>query len=453
MAGTRPRANDTIQPAVVLELFACGTSMPLDPIETLQRLVQIPSVNPLGHTASDATHGERRLTEYLQQLCRQQGWRWLRQRVHPDRDNLVALVPGQPAAADGGELLLWDVHQDTVAIEGMTVDPFGGQRRDGCVFGRGACDVKGPMAAMLAALSRLDRHRPQPGRPANRPSVAIAFTVNEECGFTGASALGQLWNPTLQAQAKIVDGTITPAELFPRPPDAAIVAEPTGLDVVVAHQGVVRWRVHLHGRAAHSSQPQQGVNAIYAMAGVVQAVAAYQQRLAQAAVPHPRCGRPSVCVSTIHGGVGINTVPDRATIEIDRRLSPGDDPQATYEELIRHIADSTDPGDARIEHERPFMQSTGLADRHNRPWAERIVRLVREAGLDGRAIGVPYGTDAAAIGSAGVPTVVFGPGSISQAHTVDEFIAVESLRQGADLYERIAAGVVPASAPPGASAQ
>ena len=92
----------------------------------------------------------------MQSLCERLGWRWLRQEVHPGRENLLALVPGSRPVSDGGELQLWDVHQDTVAVDGMTVAPFGGELRDGRVYGRGACDDKGPMAAMIAALSRVD---------------------------------------------------------------------------------------------------------------------------------------------------------------------------------------------------------------------------------------------------------------------------------------------------------
>ena len=126
--------------------------MALDPVETLQQLIQTPSVNPMGRPLTEPTHGEGRMTDLLQAHCEQLGWPWLRQRVHADRENLVAMVPGNPLPEEGGELLLWDVHQDTVPVDGMTVDPFGGEVRDGRVYGRGACDVKGSMAAMLAGV-------------------------------------------------------------------------------------------------------------------------------------------------------------------------------------------------------------------------------------------------------------------------------------------------------------
>ena len=394
--------------------------MALDPVETLQRLVRTPSINPMGRDVSGPHIGERAMTELLIDICQSQGWQWSRQEVHPGRDNLLVRIDDEPPA-QGRELILWDVHQDTVPADGMTVEPFGGDVRDGRVYGRGACDVKGSMAAMLAALSRLTENP-----PTKHPSVLLACTVNEECGFTGARHLTQLWRES-------------PANaMFQRPPDAAIVAEPTELNVVVAHQGQVRWRCHTIGRAAHTSRPDAGVNAIYGMAQVVQAIEKYHARLAAKGPDHPLCGRPSVCVSTIHGGVAINTVPEQATIEIDRRLAPGEQPEGAFGDMIRHIAENANVGECRIEHDPPFMQSAGLVDENNRALANRLAQLVREHDRACERVGVPFGTDAAAIAAAGLPTVVFGPGSIDQAHTADEFISIDELKLATEIFYRIA---------------
>jgi acetylornithine deacetylase/succinyl-diaminopimelate desuccinylase-like protein len=413
--------------------------MSLDPVQTLQELIRIPSVNSMGREVAGPHFGEERLTSYLQALCEKQGWAWLRQEVHPGRENLLALIPGNPSAADGGELILWDVHQDTVSAEGMTVDAFAGGHRDGRIHGRGACDVKGSMAAMIVALSQLKLSKP----PRTQPTIAIAFTVNEECGFTGARALCELWpqadgSRRTTTEVQITSGNVGPDAAFPKRPDCAIVAEPTDLNVVVAHQGVVRWRCHVEGRAAHSSRPDEGVNAIYAMTRVVQAIEQYHRELAASAREHPLCGRPSVCVSTIHGGVGINTVPDRATIEIDRRVSPGEDPAAAYSDLISYVATHADIGPGHVIHDPPFMKSAGLSDATNRLLAERLAGIVRRDWHSSQLLGVPYGTDAAAISTAGVPTVVFGPGSIRQAHTADEFMATAELQIATQIFQRIA---------------
>jgi len=421
--------------------------MPLDPVETLQMLIRTPSVNPMGRHVTGQIYGETRVTALLEQICEEQGWPCARQRVDEGRFNLLVLVAGSPIPQSGGQLILWDVHQDTVPVDGMTVDPFGGEVRDGRVYGRGACDVKGSMAAMLAALSRVTGASPSPTRRnsstsspegagnSHRPNILLACTVNEECGFTGSRALSELWD----AEGQSPGVSVELARLLPRRPDFAIAAEPTLFDVVVAHHGSVRWRCHTVGRAAHTSRPDAGVNAIYAMAQVVRAVEQYHVKLC-ATPEHPLCGRPSVCVSTIHGGVGINTVPERATIEIDRRLGPAEQPETAYAALIQFIREQADVGKCQIEHDPPFMESGGLSDLCNRSLAESVTKLVRDNGRPSVMVGVPYGTDAAILSAAGVPTVVFGPGSIAQAHTADEFIAVDQLEFATDIFYQIACG-------------
>ena len=408
--------------------------MTLDPVELLRQLIQIPSINPMGHDVSGPQFGEQRLTDFLQDQCDRSGLRWLRQRVHPGRDNLLAIVRGYSAPEQGGELLLWEVHQDTVPVEGMTIDPFGGDVRDGRVYGRGACDVKGGMAVMLAALSRVNLAKQ---RAITSPTIVLAFTVNEECGYTGARALPRLWLGSATT-ADVIGGNITPETMFPVTPQASIVAEPTAFQVVVAHQGIVRWRCRTIGRATHTSRPANGINAIYGMAQIVQVVEQFHNELQKGARSHPLCGHPTACVSVIQGGVGVNTVPECATIEIERRLGPAEEPAGAYHELIEYIAANANIGRCRVEYEPPFLESCGLDDKFNRAFGERLVQLVRKnrAGCD--LVGVPYGTDAPAIAREKVPTVIFGPGSIDQAHTADEFIEIEELELGVEIFYQIA---------------
>ncbi|MGC4006192.1 MAG: peptidase dimerization domain-containing protein [Pirellulales bacterium] len=156
----------------------------------------------------------------------------------------------------------------------------------------------------------------------------------------------------------------------PSRPDAVIVAEPTNLNIVVAHRGVIRWKIRTGGRAAHSSMPEQGDNAVYRMAPVLLALKRYQKDVVPTLGTHPLCGGPTLSVGTIHGGISVNTVPDECVIEVDRRLLPGDDAQAAYEQAVRWVNDQAyDPGP--ITHELPYMQSRGLSDKINGPLARR----------------------------------------------------------------------------------
>ena len=221
-----------------------------DVVETLRQLIRIPSVNPMGRDVTGEQYYERALTDYLEQFFQDLGVPVCRQPVAPQRDNIMARIDA-PAGDDQGSIVVFDVHQDTVPVDGMTIDPWEPRIDQGRVFGRGACDVKGAMACMLTAFARLAAERPP-----DMPTLIMACTVNEENGFTGARSLAQSW----------VDGT---SPIVPRLPDQVIVAEPTGLHVVVTHKGVVRWRCHAVGRAAHSSCPDNGENAIYHMGHAV----------------------------------------------------------------------------------------------------------------------------------------------------------------------------------------
>ncbi len=398
--------------------------MGFDLERTLAELVATASVNPMGRAVAGPEYYEYKLTDHLERVFGQLGLKTHRQPVAPLRDNLLARLDGRPTPEDGGSLILFEVHQDTVPVEGMTIEPWTPTIQDGRLFGRGSCDVKGGMAAILGALARLADEKPD-----NRPTVVMACTVNEEYGFTGATELCRYWSDLK-------------SPLLTRKPDAAIVAEPTNLDIVVAHKGVARWRCHTRGRAAHSSRPEAGDNAIYRMAFVVAQLRGFHSQVLGSRPPHPLCGPPTLSVGTIAGGISVNTVPDHCMIEIDRRLLPRENPKFAQLEVIKYVAQALSNlrSAGLVEHEPLMIQSAGLSDSDNSELAEQLTAVTRS--IIGRAnrIGVPFGTDAAAYSRAGVPTVVFGPGSIEQAHTADEWISLEQVRQASEILYRFVRG-------------
>jgi acetylornithine deacetylase/succinyl-diaminopimelate desuccinylase-like protein len=151
--------------------------MSIDAVATLRDLVRLPSVNPMGRDVSGPEYFEYQVTDYLQGLFERLGLPWERQEVAPKRANILARLDGDTPPEQGGKLLVLEAHQDTVPIDGMTIQPWSGDLSEGRVWGRGSCDIKGGMSAMLTALARLCDERPK-----GRPTVVMACTVNEEHG-------------------------------------------------------------------------------------------------------------------------------------------------------------------------------------------------------------------------------------------------------------------------------
>ena len=396
--------------------------MPIDVVELTRELVRIPSVNPMGHSVSGEIYLETRLTDFLENRIRELGFPTERHPVLPGRDNLITRVEGRGKLAD--KLIMLEVHQDTVPVDGMTIPPFDAPLRSGRIWGRGSCDVKGGMATLLATLVQLNESTAK-----DLPTVAMAMTINEENGFDGIHHLSRLW----QAGDSV---------LLPRAPDAAIITEPSELDVIVAHKGAVRWHAHANGRAAHSSNPSAGKNAIYGMAKLINGLEEYAER-GLPTTEHPLVGRATLSIGTIHGGVSVNTVPDRCTIEVDRRLLPDESPEVAMNHVLNYLNDrGLTEG---FEHDPPFLASSGLAsDANNQSLADAFAARCRkhweryrqdmpECRPWGEQLGVPFGTDAGVTSAAGVPAIVFGPGSIQQAHTKDEWIDATMLGQAVDI--------------------
>jgi acetylornithine deacetylase len=400
----------------------------LDPVSILADLVRRPSVNPMGRDVSGPQYLEGRVSEYLVQRFAAAGIPWVRQPVAPGRDNVIARLEATVADAP---VILWDAHQDTVPAEGMSIEPFTPLVRDERMYGRGTCDVKGGLAAMVAALERLATAE------VRRATVVLAATVNEEFGFSGARALAGLWTrgaagagPADAAQAFVGDR-----------PALAIVAEPTGLDLVVAHKGSLKWRIRVHGRACHGAFPEQGANALYAAARAALAIEGLAQELLARHPDHP-CGPPTLSLGTLHGGAGVNLVPDLAVLELERRLLPEETAAVARREVVERVAAAC-PG-VKIEHEEPFNDAFGLADGTAEPgaaaWVEALIRGAAAAGA-GRRVAARYGTNAGVYAAAGVPSVVFGPGSIAQAHTADEWIDLGQLTAAVEVLAAVVAPV------------
>ena len=371
-------------------------------LATLQDMVAIDSVNP---SLPGGSSGERGMVDYLSaffdaleipyELCE----------VLPGRSNFIASLEGK----DPDRALLFECHMDTASAAVMTIPPFEPHIRDDLLYGRGACDTKAGGAAMIHAIKRLKKAGVTPPR-----TVLYAGTVDEESLFAGTHHLA--------AHVKV---------------DAAVIAEPTELEVVRAHKGVVRFHLVVNGKAAHSAKPHLGVNAISKMARLVVRI---EEELGpvHARKSHSLVGSPTLNIGVIEGGTQVNFVPDSCRVAVDCRLIPGETPKEvlqSFEEVITRAKAADGELDAAIED--PFFVCAALGTAED----AGIVRSAADAcsALLGKAsiTGVPYATDGSPFSERGIPTIVLGPGSIDQAHGAVEWVECEQVLQASEIYQRI----------------
>ena len=366
-------------------------------IRTLASLVRINSVNSFYEGGA----GEREIAAWVRHYFEHLGIVVWEQEVFPGRPNVIARLPGR----DPSRRVILEAHMDTVSVKGMSIPPFEPRVADGKLHGRGSCDTKAGLAAMMHAVASLHADGITP--PCE---VWLAAVVDEEFSYRGVVKLCE--------------------ELTG---NAALVAEPTGMRAVIASKGVLRWRIVVRGKAAHSGKPHLGVNAITHMARIVLAIEEDHARLA--AKVHPLLGPATANVGVIRGGVQVNFVPDSCVIEIDRRLLPGETPAAVlshYQSLLDALKAQHPALDAIME--PPMLTDEALETPADSAPAQLASALLTGMGLDGTLCGVPFGSDASKLSRQGIPSLVIGPGHIDQAHAADEFVDTAQVEQAADFY-------------------
>jgi len=356
----------------------------------LLELIALPSVNPAFLPAQDRRAGEQLMVDFLAATAANAGLEVELQTVFPGRSNLLARL--SPAGKVKQRILLAP-HLDTV---NGTEDQFTPCTINGKVFGRGACDTKGSVAAMLTALCELAKSRQRP----KETEIIFAGLVDEENGQAGSRALAA---SGLKA-------------------DLAIVGEPTCLQVVTAHKGSLWLQLETRGKSAHGARPELGRNAVHAMARIVDLLETqYAAQLRRRT--HPLLGHPTVSVGCMTGGTQVNIVPDHCTIMVDRRTLPGETEAGVQHEIksllrSKHLAATL--MDAKMASCLP------LETNHKLPLVAKFLQSARQA----RPAGVHYFCDASVLARGGIPSIVFGPGDIAQAHTADEWISLRSLERG-----------------------
>jgi acetylornithine deacetylase len=368
--------------------------------ELLARMVAHDTVNPL---FGGNTGGEAALIAFLEKLAHDWGLKTRRCPVPRGGENLLISCEVAPAA----RWLVFESHLDTVSVTGMTVDPFNVKVESGRIYGRGTCDTKGSGAAMFWALQDYARGVTRPH------NVALVFAADEEARMTGAQAF---------AAAEL-------REFLPRL-DGVIVGEPTAMQPVTAHNGVIRWKTITRGRAAHSSIPSNGCSAISGMLRVVEALES--RYVPTVTKSHPMTGRAAMSVNVIRGGTQVNIIPERCEIECDRRTVPGETAAQVFAERDAVLA-----GQA-VEHADLYVVPS-MGDELAHGLLARLQPILAAHCFDGTGRGAPYVTDASHYAAAGAPTLVLGPGHLAQAHTKDEWVGSDQLTLAVQVYRELMA--------------
>lgn len=374
-------------------------------VELLKLIVSTPSVNPAFRREGDdpALFGEERLAQALRDWLANQGLRAEIDMVEPGRPNLILRVKG----SGNGPRMLWEGHLDTVQATNMAA-PFTPRIENGRLYGRGAVDDGGCVAAFLLAMRALAAD-PPPG------DVDFVAAMDEEFNYRG------------------VLHHIARGESYA----LGVAGEPTGLAVVRACKGTVRWFVELRGRPAHTAKPHEGLSAVTAGCALIDA---YAREMTKRSAAHPLLGPSTLTCTAFEAGEGPNTVPSKARLRFDYRYLPSENGMAVYRHFkaLAESLEATFPG-LGVGVESPFVDSSAM----DVPEDAAIVREMRavcaDRGLPDAALGVPYGSDATKmVNDGGIPTIVFGPGSIDQAHSLDEYVEIDQVVDAAEMLVALA---------------
>ena len=360
-------------------------------LEILQGMVKIDSVNP---SIGKGGKGEFKIARYIGVCLAEKGLEVIFQEIKPNRANVIGILKG----GDNGKSLMINGHTDTVGVDGMDIKPLNPRYENGKVYGRGSLDMKSGLSAMIIAAKAIVRSGVK-----LKGDVIFAFVADEEYKSIGTETLAKKYSA-----------------------DAAIVCEPTNLEIGIAHKGFAWTKVEVFGKAAHGSRPDEGIDAIVKGGKVLSEV----DNLANNILPqkkHPLLGSPSIHASLISGGTELSTYPDYCKIELERRTIPGEDYQTVADEtegLINKISSKDGQFKANFEvffHRPPLEVSKD----------ELIVKALEKAynsvlKKEPKLTGLSYWTDAAILTQAGIPTVIFGPGG-EGLHAAVEYVDFDSV--------------------------
>ncbi|MCY3413695.1 MAG: ArgE/DapE family deacylase [Candidatus Heimdallarchaeota archaeon] len=370
-----------------------------DLLELLQGLIKINSVNPM---LDSNAPGELEITSYLGKYMEKMGLEVHYQTIEENRANVIGILRGK----GGGKSLMLNGHLDTVAV-GQMKEPFTAKYEEGKIYGRGAIDMKSGVASMIYAVETIMQQG-----IALRGDVIITAVIDEEYASIGTEEVLKEYKA-----------------------DAAIVTEPTDLQVCVAHKGFTWTKISVFGRAAHGSLPDEGVDAIVKMGKVLVALEDLQNKVFPT-ITHPILGNPSIHASLIEGGTGLSTYPDKCVLQLERRLLPFESRKDVVDEM-KKLVDSIKQSDLDFDADVDvFFHRPGLEIDRDHALVVALSKSYKNNMNKGATyMGVNFWMDAALIADAGIPCVAFGPTG-KGLHADIEYVEFDSVIQCADILTK-----------------
>ncbi len=293
------------------------------------------------------------------------------------------------------DTIILEAHMDTVSHLNMSIDPFDPVIKNGVLFGRGACDTKASLATYLYSIEYLLKNKVKLNK-----NIVFVAVHNEEYSFGG---IKEFVKTGIKA-------------------NLAIVGEPTKLNMIHAHKGVCRFWIKTIGKSSHAALPWLGLNAIYSMAEVISIIRKYEQKLK--INKHDDLGYATINIGKIIGGLAVNIVPDECKIEIDRRLLPDEQDHSVIADLKKLVPESLN-----VHFSDPYISAPAIFTLKSNPACQLLKSACLKADVDSIFESAHYATDASYLSSVGIPSIVFGPGSIERAHTHNEYVEINQIEK------------------------
>ena len=346
-------------------------------------------------------HREQEMADDLLRRLKMLGFETNQRDVFPDRPN----VWGRLRGAGNGPTIMLAAHLDTVGVEGYDA-PFAAELTDGCIRGRGSCDMKAAIACYLEVATLLQEQSIRlPG------DLIIAGLADEEHLLTGSAEMGR-------------NGPHA---------DFGIIGEPTGLAICSSHKGQIGVNIRTFGVATHSSGPENGINAVEHMGAVIQHLSSLNSELQQSGPSHPLCGTGRFSMNVIRGGDIISAIPNSCEMDVDRRFVPGEKVENLISELRERIDLLSNQIDGfHAEVSGPTLLAHALDVPVTSPIIQALIQASREVSdREPEVTAFPGGTDAPNLG---FPCVICGPGDLAQAHSIDEYVKLSEMKSATEIY-------------------